>query len=107
MQIAECAGHSALCHAIERNQILTFNWLYDSAVSRTNFPLNHHSSLAEALCHRSVEEADVAMRAHVIYGCEDLLRRLESLLSRSSFLSGDSSFFGLTVRREDVKAEVL
>jgi DNA-binding GntR family transcriptional regulator len=96
MRIAECGGHSALCQAIERNQILTFNWLYDSAINRRNFPPAHHGTLAEALCHGDVSKADDAMRSHVVYGCEDLLRRLTSLFSRSVILSGDSAPFEST-----------
>lgn len=97
MRIAECGGHSALCQAIERNQILTFNWLYDSAINRRNFPPAHHGTLAEALCHGDVSKADAAMRSHVVYGCEDLLRRLTSLFSRSFILPGDSAAFESTV----------
>ena len=97
MRVAECGGYGALCQAIERNQILTFNWLYDTAANRTHFPPNHHSSLAEALSQSDLEKADSAMRTHVIYGCEDLLRALEPLFSQHSLFSGDSSSFRLTV----------
>jgi GntR family transcriptional regulator, rspAB operon transcriptional repressor len=79
MRIAECGGHPALCRAIENNQILTFNWLYDTAARRTKLPERHHATLAEALCQNDPEKADLAMRAHVIYGREDLLRTLSSL----------------------------
>lgn len=77
MRIAECSGHDALCHAIERHHILTFNWLYDTAANRTKLPAEHHSSLAKVLSQTDPEKADAAMRAHVMYGAEDLLRRFE------------------------------
>lgn len=85
IRIAECSGYRALCQAIERNQILTFNWLYDTAADRTTFPVDHHGSLAEALCQKNLEKADAAMRAHVMYGCEELLRRFESMFSARPF----------------------
>ncbi len=81
MRIAECAGHPALCKAIENNQVLTFNWLYDAAAKRTKLPEHHHGKLAEALCQGDLEKADAAMREHVIYGREDLLGTLVSLFT--------------------------
>lgn len=77
MRIAECSGHNVLCEAIERHHILTFNWLYDTAANRTNLPDKHHSTLAQVLSQSDPEKADAAMRAHVMYGCEDLLRRFD------------------------------
>jgi DNA-binding GntR family transcriptional regulator len=77
MRVAECSGHDALCQAIERHHILTFNWLYDTAANRTKLPNKHHSSLAEVLSRTDPEKADAAMRVHVMYGSEDLLRSFE------------------------------
>jgi DNA-binding GntR family transcriptional regulator len=79
MRIAECGGHPALCRAIENNQVLTFNWLYDTAAQRTKLPERHHGSLAEALCQDDPVTAELAMREHVIYGREDLLRTISNL----------------------------
>lgn len=31
MRIAECTGCAALCESLEKNQVLIFNWLYDTA----------------------------------------------------------------------------
>jgi GntR family transcriptional regulator, rspAB operon transcriptional repressor len=81
MRIAECSGYRVLCQAIERNQILTFNWLYDTAANQTKFPADHHRSLAKILCQGDPEKAYSAMRAHVTYGREELLRRFELMLS--------------------------
>ncbi len=32
MRVAECTGCDELCRAVERNQVLVFNWLYDAAL---------------------------------------------------------------------------
>jgi DNA-binding GntR family transcriptional regulator len=77
IRIAECSGYRALCQAIERNQILTFNWLYDAVANRRNLPTDHHSSLVEVLSQTDPDKADAAMRAHVMYGCEEMLRKFE------------------------------
>ena len=79
MRVAECGGHPALSKAIERNQILTFNWLYDTATHRDSFPADHHTRLAQALSAGDPELADAAMRQHVIYGREELLRTFQML----------------------------
>jgi DNA-binding GntR family transcriptional regulator len=81
MRVAECSGHPALCRAIESNQILTFNWLYDTAARRTDLPPDHHRRLADVLCEGTPEQADAAMREHVMFGREDLLRTLQVQLS--------------------------
>jgi GntR family transcriptional regulator, rspAB operon transcriptional repressor len=81
MRVAECGGHPALSKAIERNQILTFNWLYDTATHRNSFPPDHHSRLAQAVSGGDAEAADAAMRQHVIYGREELLRTFQMLYS--------------------------
>lgn len=81
MRVAECGGHPALSKAIERNQILTFNWLYDTATHRNNFPSDHHTRLAEAISQGDPDAADSAMRQHVIYGREELLRTFQTLYS--------------------------
>ena len=79
MRVAECSGYSALCMAIERNQILIFNWLYDTAAERKRLPANHHAVLAEELCSQNIERADAAMRSHVMYGRDEVLQTLETL----------------------------
>jgi len=81
MRVAECGGHPALSKAIERNQILTFNWLYDTATHRNSFPPDHHGRLAQAISEGDPEAADAAMRQHVIYGREELLRTFQMLYS--------------------------
>jgi len=76
MRIAEMARCPGLCRAIEKEQVLIFNWLYDTAAQRHTQPEQFHSTLAEALCGGDPEAADHAMRAHVRYGLDQVLDRL-------------------------------
>jgi DNA-binding GntR family transcriptional regulator len=88
MRVAECSGYAALCRAIERNQILIFNWLYDTAADRKQLPAHHHTVLAEELCSQNTERADAAMRKHVAYGRDDVLQTLETLYPQSRLGAG-------------------
>ncbi|HVV47802.1 MAG TPA: GntR family transcriptional regulator [Bryobacteraceae bacterium] len=76
LHIAEIGGCQALRTMLETNQVLTFNWLYDVAASRPLLPADFHSQLAEALCTNDEEAADRAMRAHVRYGLDQIIRRM-------------------------------
>lgn len=78
MQIAELARCPGLLRAIEKEQVLIFNWLYDIAARRRTHPQEFHSTLAEALCSGDPLVADTAMRAHVRYGLDQVLERLAS-----------------------------
>lgn len=71
--LTQCPG---LSRAIEKEQVLIFNWLYDVAANRRTQPERFHSTLAEALCSNDPERADSAMRAHVRYGLDQVLQRL-------------------------------
>lgn len=75
MRIAEYARCPGLSKAIEKEQVLVFNWLYDTTTQRTKSPANFHASLAAAICSGNVLRADEAMRAHVRYGFEEVLER--------------------------------
>lgn len=68
LQIAGSAGCHLLRDAIEREQVLIFNWLFDTAANRRSLPRNFHSELASVLCSGDVATADATMRAHVRYG---------------------------------------
>ncbi|MFB3779685.1 MAG: GntR family transcriptional regulator [Bryobacteraceae bacterium] len=72
LRIAEIAGNTLLHDAIEREQVLVFNWLFDSAAQRRSLPPNFHYDLAATLSQGTVDEADAAMRAHVRYGMEQV-----------------------------------
>jgi DNA-binding GntR family transcriptional regulator len=76
MRIAELACCPGLSRAIEKEQVLVFNWLYDIAAHRRTQPEEFHSTLAEALCSGDPMVADATMRAHVRYGLDQVLERL-------------------------------
>jgi DNA-binding FadR family transcriptional regulator len=73
MRIAQAAGSQALMHALERNQVLIFNWLFDVAVQHQQRPPRSHRELAEVLCGNDVEAADRAMRKHIQYGLDEIV----------------------------------
>jgi len=77
MRIAECTGCEELCQAIEKNQILVFNWLYDTALGNQQPPPGWHSELASVLVKGDPEEADRAMRRHTRFRMEEVLMRME------------------------------
>ncbi len=79
MRIAEIARCVGLSKAIEKEQVLVFNWLYDTTTHRTISPANFHATLATALCSGDPIKADVAMRGHVQYGLQQVLDRFAPL----------------------------
>jgi DNA-binding GntR family transcriptional regulator len=82
LRIAECTGCRVLCQTIERNHILVFNWLYDVAANRPSLPPRFHRDLIQAISQGDPEEADRAMRQHVRYGLENVLRGIAGRNSR-------------------------
>jgi DNA-binding GntR family transcriptional regulator len=76
MRIAEIGGNSLLRGAIQREQVLVFNWLFDTAARQRSLPPHFHSELAAALAGSSVEAADQAMRAHIRYGMERVVQAM-------------------------------
>lgn len=80
MRVAECTGYRALTQAMERNHVLTLNWLYDTAADWHQLPARFHASLAEALSSGDPVHASEAMRSHVTYGREELLEKLDQRL---------------------------
>lgn len=85
MRIAELARCPGLSRAIEKEQVLIFNWLFDIAARRRTQPEEFHTTLAEALCSGDPLVADKAMRAHVRYGLEQVLERLSSYRARDTW----------------------
>jgi DNA-binding GntR family transcriptional regulator len=79
LRIAECARCPALRDAIEKEQVLIFNWLYDTAVRRNTLASNYHTLLADALATGRPEQADAAMRQHIRVGLQEVLARLARL----------------------------
>ena len=74
--IAELGGCRVLRDAIEKNQVLTFNWLYDVAAHRPPLPARFHRELVEQLCNGDEEAADRAMREHIRHGLEYVVERV-------------------------------
>jgi DNA-binding GntR family transcriptional regulator len=79
LRIAECARCPALRDAIEKEQVLIFNWLYDTAVQRRTLASDYHARLADALARGTPEAADAAMRHHIRHGLLEVVAGLERL----------------------------
>lgn len=79
LRIAECARCPTLRDAIEKEQVLIFNCLYDTAVQRRNLASNHHARLTDALARGTPAQADAAMRQHIRTGLKEVLLALEHL----------------------------
>ncbi len=79
LRIAELAQSPGLLKAIEREQVLIFNWLYDTASHRRSLPSNFHHDLAKALCSGDLIKADEAMRKHIRYGLDYVIESLGRL----------------------------
>lgn len=75
LRLAECTGCHALRQAIERNHVLTYNWLYDVAARRPPLPPRFHRDLMEIINQGDPEIADRAMRRHVRHGLENVVRQ--------------------------------
>lgn len=82
LRIAECARCDALREAIEKEQVLIFNCLYDTAAQRGNLASDHHARLSDALACGTPAQADAAMRQHIRTGLKEVLKGLE-LLNRN------------------------
>lgn len=76
LRIAEIAGCRALYRAIETNQVLIFNWLFDAAARRPPLPPRSHRDLAAAICEGDEMKADQAMRNHIRYGLDNVVRAI-------------------------------
>lgn len=79
LRIAECARCAPLRDAIEREQVLIFNWLYDMAAQRQELGSDFHSTLTEALATGSPALAQAAMRRHIRRGLSDVVAGLERI----------------------------
>jgi DNA-binding GntR family transcriptional regulator len=74
-RIAELAQCPGLSNAIEKAQVLVFNWFYDIA-SQNYGPPRSHLTLAEGICSGDPLVADKVMRTHIRYGLDHVLERL-------------------------------
>lgn len=82
LKIAEYARSRTVRAAIESNHVLDFNWMYDTAVGRRSLPNGFHAELIGAIVTGDPQKADAAMRAHVWYGLDDVLRAVELIANR-------------------------
>jgi DNA-binding GntR family transcriptional regulator len=76
LRIAECARCPALRDAIEKKQVLIFNWLFDMAVKRRALGSNFHARLTDALASSKPAQADSAMRRHIRRGLNEVITGL-------------------------------
>lgn len=71
MRIAECTGCIPLYDMLEKNQVLTFNWLFDVA-TETQMPAHWHSDLTKVLSAGDPDAAALAMGKHIRTGMKDI-----------------------------------
>ena len=79
LRIAECARCPALRDAIEKEQVLIFNWLYDTVVQRRSLASHYPATLTTALTSGSPSVAAAAMRRHIRRGVTEVLAGLENI----------------------------
>ncbi len=79
LRIAECARCPALREAIEKEQVLIFNWLFDTAAKRRTLGSNFHTRLTVALADGTPEGAATAMRRHIQRGLNEVVEGLAYL----------------------------
>ena len=79
LRIAEGARCPALRDAIEKEQVLIFNWLFDTAAKRRALGSDFHARLTNAMAAGSPANADAAMRRHIRHGLIEVLAGLARL----------------------------
>ncbi len=79
MKIAEYARCEFLRSAIESSHIMVFNWLYDTASDRSALPDGFHRTLIDGIITGDPQTAESAMRAHVCFGIDGVVRAIESI----------------------------
>ena len=84
LRIAECARCTSLRDAIEKEQVLIFNWLFDTAAKRRSLGLDYHARLTDALASGTPEKAASAMRQHIRRGLNEVLDNIDRAESEPS-----------------------
>jgi len=79
LRIAECSRCPVLRDAIEKEQVLIFNCVYDTAAQRGNLGSDHHARLTDVLAGGTPAQADAVMRRHIRTGLKEVLKGLELL----------------------------
>jgi DNA-binding GntR family transcriptional regulator len=85
LRIAELSHSPGLLNAIEKQQVLIFNWIYDTAVDLISPPSNFHYDLAKAICSGDVLKADDCMRSHIRYRLDEEVKGLGTLKDASAW----------------------
>ena len=78
LRIAECARCQALRDAIEKEQVLIFNWLFDTASERRALGSDFHARLTDVLATGTPEQAAAAMRRHIQRGLSEVVEGLSN-----------------------------
>ncbi|MFN7995915.1 MAG: GntR family transcriptional regulator [Bryobacteraceae bacterium] len=73
LRIAEYARCPELKEAIERNQVLIYNWFFDVSAERRSLPDRFHQQLIGAVVGDDPAVADRTMRDHIRYGLDGIL----------------------------------
>jgi DNA-binding FadR family transcriptional regulator len=79
MQIAEFSRSPRLVEAIEHQQVLIYNWLYDTATHRVALPPAFHLNLPKAISSGDLRTTHAGMRSHIRFGMEDVMNSLAHL----------------------------
>ena len=82
MRISECSGSVGLCRLIETNDVLFYNWLFDSVGEQPPTPPRFHSDLIVAISATDLMAADSAMRTHVRYNLEATIQSMRKITAQ-------------------------
>ncbi len=77
VRMADYARCPELKEAIEKNQVLIFNWFYDVTAERRVLPERFHRDLVDAITGDDPLVADKAMRQHIRYGLGGTIKAVE------------------------------
>jgi GntR family transcriptional regulator, rspAB operon transcriptional repressor len=77
LRIAECARCGALRVAIEKEQVLVYNWLYDTVVQRRTLASDYHTELTTVLATGTPNQAAASMRKHIRRGLGQVLAKMD------------------------------
>jgi DNA-binding GntR family transcriptional regulator len=77
MRIAESTRCQILCNAIEKSHVLVFNWIFDVAGRNQPLPETFHRDLVDGVAGTDPDVAERAMRNHISYGLEQIIKSLE------------------------------
>jgi DNA-binding GntR family transcriptional regulator len=78
LRIAECTRCGPLHDAIEKEQVLVFSWLYDTAVDRKAVGSDCHERLLDVMTTGTPSQAEAAMQRHIREGLRQVLARLDT-----------------------------